>query len=297
MTIDDRNKNTYKSSLIKSTIAHVCIFFCISIVPIFFHPKIRLMTMGPRLIAVNSLKKARPYGKQQTKPIDKPAVKKPAPDKPKEEKKETKKEEKKPDDTKKKITEKQKKPDDKKKPAPDKKEKKPEKKEKTVAQKDTKKPPKKEKEPAYDFKEPEQTLADSIRKKIDTIKKPTKDTPAGVPDGFNLSGMTNASLNITDADFPFAWYVAILYNKVDNNWVELPSSDTGNYACWISFTIAKNGEIKDAAIAKNSGHAGFDSSCLEAVKRSNPLPPLPNQYPKDMLKVCIQFDRNQKQED
>ncbi|MBF0411619.1 MAG: TonB family protein [Desulfamplus sp.] len=71
-----------------------------------------------------------------------------------------------------------------------------------------------------------------------------------------------------------------LYYKIRQNWSYNPSlvvSD-GKAEVRIVIKILKNGEIKDIYFETRSGNNELDESALKAVKKSNPLPPLPEGY-------------------
>jgi TonB family protein len=53
--------------------------------------------------------------------------------------------------------------------------------------------------------------------------------------------------------------------------------------------INRRGEISGSQISKSSGDQLFDQLALRAVLYANPLPPLPNGFPDDTLKVHMKF--------
>jgi TonB family protein len=53
--------------------------------------------------------------------------------------------------------------------------------------------------------------------------------------------------------------------------------------------ISRGGEISDTRISQSSHDSYFDQLALRAVVYSNPLPPLPNGFPDDTLKVHMKF--------
>lgn len=79
---------------------------------------------------------------------------------------------------------------------------------------------------------------------------------------------------------PIDFYRSLIPNHVENNWVfneQLVGGRT-DLVSVIVIKIMKNGEITDIWFEKKSGNSYFDDSVYKAVKKSNPLPPLPREY-------------------
>jgi protein TonB len=75
-----------------------------------------------------------------------------------------------------------------------------------------------------------------------------------------------------DANFPFVWYLLQVQNRITGNWSRL-SSAQGRVQVY--FRIRRDGGIEGARVESPSGNAALDQSALLAVRRSDPLPPLP----------------------
>ncbi|MBF0302692.1 MAG: TonB C-terminal domain-containing protein [Desulfamplus sp.] len=71
-----------------------------------------------------------------------------------------------------------------------------------------------------------------------------------------------------------------LYYKIRQNWSYNPSlaGTDGKVEVRIVIKILQNGEIRDIWFETHSGNSHLDESALKAVKKSNPLPPLPAGY-------------------
>jgi colicin import membrane protein len=79
---------------------------------------------------------------------------------------------------------------------------------------------------------------------------------------------------------PIDFYRSLIPNHIENNWVfneQLVGGRT-DLVSVIVVKIMKNGEITDIWFEKKSGNSYFDDSVYKAVKKSNPLPPLPREY-------------------
>jgi len=57
----------------------------------------------------------------------------------------------------------------------------------------------------------------------------------------------------------------------------------------VRFTIARDGRVLDASIETPSGVSILDRSALRAVMLADPMPPLPNSYPRDQVGVHLRF--------
>jgi TonB family protein len=88
---------------------------------------------------------------------------------------------------------------------------------------------------------------------------------AGVEGGMGL-------ISDLDQDFPFTWYLQQVQNRITGNWNRLSSA---NGRVQIYFRINRDGHIEGARVESPSSNGSLDQSALLAVRRSDPLPPLP----------------------
>jgi len=89
---------------------------------------------------------------------------------------------------------------------------------------------------------------------------------AGIQGGFGL-------ISDLDTNFPFAWYVQQIQSRITGNWNRL-SSAQGRVQVY--FRINKDGTLEGLRVESPSGNAALDQSALLAVRRSDPLPKLPD---------------------
>ena len=90
----------------------------------------------------------------------------------------------------------------------------------------------------------------------------------------------------------FGWYVTAIRNRVSNNWLK-GTVDPGVRTAprvYVSFQILRNGQVVNAQLTTSSGVASLDRSALRAVFDSNPMPPLPNEYPGSSVSEEFWFD-------
>lgn len=74
------------------------------------------------------------------------------------------------------------------------------------------------------------------------------------------------------------WYAEIVRQRIAQNW-----QTAGLYAASqsspviVSFTIERNGSVRDIQVVQSSGNPTIDNSALRAVYKANPLPALPSE--------------------
>ena len=77
----------------------------------------------------------------------------------------------------------------------------------------------------------------------------------------------------------FGWYIQAAKRRVDPNWdrLSIDSSVRNSTAlhCAVSFSVNRDGSIKNVRITQSSGNLSWDNAGLRAIMSSNPLPPLP----------------------
>lgn len=116
----------------------------------------------------------------------------------------------------------------------------------------------------------------------------------GVGEGTGVPGLTASTgaqggtglIGELDGAFPYAWYLQQLQNTITGNWSRL-SSAQGRVQ--IYFRIRRDGRLDGARVEIPSGNAILDQSALLAVRRSDPLPRLPEGFDGDSLGVRFWF--------
>ncbi len=90
----------------------------------------------------------------------------------------------------------------------------------------------------------------------------------------------------------YSWYVAAVRNRISANW--LLSTVSPNILTaprvYVTFEIARDGSINDLQMTQSSGVPEVDRSAMRAILASNPLAPLPPDYPGGSVKVEFYFD-------
>ena len=110
----------------------------------------------------------------------------------------------------------------------------------------------------------------------------------GVPGLKASAGVQGGSGLIGDLDgnFPYLWYLQQVQSRVTGNWNRLNSAQG---RVQIYFRIKHDGGIDGARIESPSGNAALDQSALLAVRRSDPLPRLPEGFEGQALGVRFWF--------
>lgn len=99
------------------------------------------------------------------------------------------------------------------------------------------------------------------------------------------------SVQGTDTNFPFAWYLANLEGQIARNWRprQLGFGDRSRVSCAVHFVIARSGGVSQVTMVQGSGVGVYDREALRAVQATR-LPPLPPQYGGATLGVTFIFN-------
>ncbi|HNX94928.1 MAG TPA: cell envelope integrity protein TolA [Holophaga sp.] len=112
---------------------------------------------------------------------------------------------------------------------------------------------------------------------------------SGVP-GLRASGGAQGGMgligDLDGANFPFVWYLQQVQNRITGNWSRM-SNAQGRVQ--IYFRIKRDGSLEGIRVDSPSGNGGLDQSALLAVKRSDPLPRLPEGFDGGTLGVRFWF--------
>jgi len=113
-------------------------------------------------------------------------------------------------------------------------------------------------------------------------------TGTGIPGLKATNGVAGGTglVGDLDGDFPFVWYVQQVQSRITGNWSRL--TDTQGRV-QIYFRIRRDGGIDGARVEIPSGNNNLDQSALMAVRRSDPLPRLPDGFEGQSLGVRFWF--------
>lgn len=114
---------------------------------------------------------------------------------------------------------------------------------------------------------------------------PAEATAAGPPVTGSPGGRDGAPASIR-----FRAYYDRIWAQIRSSWV-LPEGVTSSTSLVtvVGIRIAADGEIEQFWIEKKSGNDYYDQSALRAIRKANPLPPLPEELSSQPLEVGINF--------
>ena len=142
--------------------------------------------------------------------------------------------------------------------------------------------------------------AERINKRIqkEELETPDNAVPYGLGGkpsmtyGQFVSAAGEGGLNLGEFGDRYGWYVGAVRNRISSNWLLAMISPSIMTAprVYVNFTILRDGHIDDVKIVQSSGTPEVDRSALRAVLASNPLGPLPPDYPSGKVTVEFYFD-------
>lgn len=127
----------------------------------------------------------------------------------------------------------------------------------------------------------------SVREAIDKLKKDVESqTGVVMREGAASGGTGKKAVELIDI------YNAEIWHKITQNWAysEAVAGGGYNWEAVVSVKIMKNGDIRELWFETRSGNAYFDDSVLKAIKKSDPLPPLPESFPGPYYEVGFRFN-------
>jgi colicin import membrane protein len=129
----------------------------------------------------------------------------------------------------------------------------------------------------------------SVLQAIDKLRKKDQANSAMVdasPDSSATGGIGKKTLELLDI------YNAEIWNLIQKNWAYSEQIDQGpsNPEAVVIVKIMRDGEIRDMWFEKRSASKYFDETVVKALKKSNPLPPLPDGFLKPYYDVGFRFN-------
>jgi TonB family protein len=119
-----------------------------------------------------------------------------------------------------------------------------------------------------------------------------------LPTGYSQTPGGSSGVSIQGqggADFAtrYGWYIAAVKRRIDPNWdrfsIDASVRSSNTLHCAVSFTISRDGSVKNVRISESSGNLSWDNSGIRAVLSSNPLPALPSDYSGSSVDVIWDF--------
>jgi TonB family protein len=116
-------------------------------------------------------------------------------------------------------------------------------------------------------------------------KKPPK--KKGLPDG--LPDIKPQIYTGSGRGFTYSYYLNILLNKIGQNWNNPYRDKDVILKSIVYFEVDKDGLISNIRIEDDSGDEVYNESTMRAVALAKKLPPLPQEFSDDYLKVHLEF--------
>ncbi|MFZ1683449.1 MAG: TonB family protein [Candidatus Zixiibacteriota bacterium] len=118
------------------------------------------------------------------------------------------------------------------------------------------------------------SLAKEYKNEIETAS-----TQAGSP-------FAGAAIDNPNFDYP-DWF-DLAFHKIQTNWSN-PVNVDGTIICVVYFQVIRSGRVIEARVEQQSGIDMFDQACVAAIQRSNPFPPLPNDFAEEIIGITLPF--------
>jgi protein TonB len=113
-------------------------------------------------------------------------------------------------------------------------------------------------------------------------------TTGAASNGVQMSGPTGG-----DFAGRYPAYVEAIRRRISQNWIQSSIDPAARASRTIhataTFTINRDGSVRDIHITLTSGNSSFDTSSLRALYDSNPMPPLPADYSGSYVSVTFDF--------
>lgn len=137
----------------------------------------------------------------------------------------------------------------------------------------------------------DESRAEPVTKAIDRLRKTLDETQRveTVREDQNTTERSRArnkqALDLMDI------YKAEIPYRIQKNWVfsEQLAGGRTDLVAWLVIEIMPEGQVRNIWFEKRSGNRYFDAQAHKAVKKSNPLPPLPEGYKRPFFNVGLRF--------
>lgn len=114
-------------------------------------------------------------------------------------------------------------------------------------------------------------------------KKPTEPIKKGLPD------VSPKVYTGSGRGFTYSYYLNILLKKIRENWQNPFQGQDIVLKSIVYFEVDKLGTIYNVRLEESSGNAVYNETTMRAVALARKLPPLPQEFSDDYLKVHLEF--------
>ncbi len=110
----------------------------------------------------------------------------------------------------------------------------------------------------------------------------------------NASRLNTGALSFDTAGWDLGPYARKVQERVQSNWHVPEAQEVLRQKGWVAiqFNVQKDGNITDLQVVRPSGIPSYDQSALDALRSSNPLPPLPSEVSVPKISGLFRFYYN-----
>jgi TonB family protein len=135
---------------------------------------------------------------------------------------------------------------------------------------------------------PEAKVKKNLEKSVPEKEKKSKSSSwKKLPDG--LPDIRPEIYTGSGRGFNYSYYLNILLNKIAQNWNNPYRNKDVILRSIVYFEVEEDGLIANIRIEDDSGDEVYNESTLRAVALTKKLPPLPQEFSDDYLKVHLEF--------
>lgn len=115
----------------------------------------------------------------------------------------------------------------------------------------------------------------------------------------NASRLNTGSLSFDTAGWDLGPYARKVQERVQSNWHIPEAQQVLRQRGWVAihFNVHKDGSITDLQVVRPSGIPSYDQSAIDALRSSNPLPPLPAEVTVPQISGLFRFYYNMRDDE
>lgn len=114
----------------------------------------------------------------------------------------------------------------------------------------------------------------------------------------NASRLNTGDLSFDTAAWDLGPYARKVQERVQSNWRTPEAQTILRQKGWVAirFNIQQDGRVTDLQVVRPSGIPSYDQSAMDALRSSNPLPPLPSEVTAPRLSAVFRFFYNMEEQ-
>lgn len=113
--------------------------------------------------------------------------------------------------------------------------------------------------------------------------------PVGSPSGGSPWGSASGGLSALEARL--SDYYSLIWAKIKKEWTlpgDLPKGKS-NLETIIVVIVERDGKVQKSWFEKKSGNTHYDQMAMRAIKKAEPLPPIPKEFSDETFEIGIRF--------